>query len=639
MKYQWLLILVLIGANIGCAKLGQTTITEDLLGEQADWLEGSSKSTDQLENNEQTEEGSEQEQGKTIDLANQKSTDISVKLTAKPEKKSSDQPVPVNPINCGHSLECDCQNFKKPPKLPHKLPHLQPANPHAAAPQLAKENYPAVDNHSLTPLNKKTSDQTTQASNDNFNSLRSGMTPKALGPLALQPKSHLKPLPSQALSPSIASTTNKSLEALPPQLSAKQTERPSINPETNGLTKLVDQPCDNCEQITCPGDCLTPKTSEDQGWNNLFAFDLSQDADCPDCESGSCETKDLIIPAQDPIVITEPPFEIAHTLPLAKAEFESDTSPRNHRPDTPTLSQNPDRNPNRQVNGIEPENTPTIERAFVPPTAPNREHPVSKVKESHSSDFVPKSNIGKPPGNPLPTPSEEKSQLEASIQKLESQLDLETDSNRRNALEVNLQLFDFLRHQLANDGTLTSISVEEKKYWEHQLEAIEMMTRGGGEATGGAADATLANLRKAMTRLESIAELQIKNGAFCCEITGFGKHKPFPENKFQPGQPILVYCEVENYESQDREIDSKTVVQSRFQGSYQIHNEDGQQVQAGDFPTIEDTAPQRRRDFYLYFKIDLNQLEPGNYRLRMEIEDLNAQKKGNLEQDLLFIVQ
>ena len=73
--------------------------------------------------------------------------------------------------------------------------------------------------------------------------------------------------------------------------------------------------------------------------------------------------------------------------------------------------------------------------------------------------------------------------------------------------------------------------------------------------------------------------------------------------------------------------------------SYQIHNEDGQQVQAGDFPTIEDTAPQRRRDFYLYFKIDLNQLEPGNYRLRMEIEDLNAQKKGNLEQDLLFIVQ
>ena len=67
------------------------------------------------------------------------------------------------------------------------------------------------------------------------------------------------------------------------------------------------------------GTVSLPKLRKIKGWNNLFAFDLSQDADCPDCESGSCETKDLIIPAQDPIVITEPPFEIAHTLPLAKA--------------------------------------------------------------------------------------------------------------------------------------------------------------------------------------------------------------------------------------------------------------------------------------------------------------------------------
>jgi hypothetical protein len=80
-------------------------------------------------------------------------------------------------------------------------------------------------------------------------------------------------------------------------------------------------------------------------------------------------------------------------------------------------------------------------------------------------------------------------------------------------------------------------------------------------------------------------------------------------------------------------------VQSRFQGSYQIENGDGQQVQSGEFPIIEDNAPQRRRDFYLYFKIKLNELEPGNYRLQMEIEDLNGQKTGNLEQDLLFVVQ
>ncbi|MDB4368858.1 hypothetical protein N9Z58_01855, partial [bacterium] len=220
------------------------------------------------------------------------------------------------------------------------------------------------------------------------------------------------------------------------------------------------------------------------------------------------------------------------------------------------------------------------------------------------------------------------------------QLDFETDSNRRNAIEINLQLFEFLRHQLANDGTLTSISAEEKKHWEHQLEAIETMTQGGGEeATEKATDATLDNLRMAMNRLEAMAELQIMNSAICSEINGFGKHKPFPENKFQPGQPFLVYCEIENYESIEQEINLERVVQSRFQGGYQIENEAGQLVQSGQFPIIEDNAPKRRRDFYLYFKIELNELEPGNYRLRMEIEDLNGQKKGNLEQDLLFNVQ
>ncbi|MCP4778176.1 MAG: hypothetical protein GY880_28510, partial [Planctomycetaceae bacterium] len=297
------------------------------------------------------------------------------------------------------------------------------------------------------------------------------------------------------------------------------------------------------------------------------------------------------------------------------------------------------KNPNRLVNRLELEK-PKIEHAFRPPAAPNSESPTTKLDESHPNDFIPKSKTDSNPKTSLPLPIDEKSQLEVSIQKLKSQLDLETDSNRRNALEVNLQLFEFLRHQLANDGTLTSITVEEKKYWEHQLEAIEMMTQGGGkEVTGKAADATLGNLRKAMSRLESIAELQIKSGAICFEITGFGKHKSFPENIFKPGQPILVYCEVENYESKDLEIDSKRVVQSRFQGSYQIENGDGQQVQSGEFPIIEDNAPQRRRDFYLYFKIKLNELEPGNYRLQMEIEDLNGQKTGNLEQDLLFIVQ
>ena len=636
MKYQWLLILVLLSTSIGCAKLGQTTITEDLLGEQSAWLDDSSTITDLPAENEEPEDAdSTQEQGETIDLADQKSTDISVKLTAKPQKKLSDQPVPVNPINCGHSLDCDCQNFKKPPKLISP----QPVNPLAAIPPLALEK------HLLTPLNRKPSGETTQPRNNNFNSLRSLGPSQALGPLAVQPKSQLQPMASQVLSPSMSLTTKNGLGALPQQTPEKQSPQPTDSIQSDKLTSLTEQPCENCDKISCSENCPNSKISEDQGWDKLFAIGATQNEDCPECESGLCETKDLVIAPKVPILITEPPFEIAPATPIADTEVKSKTSPRVDAAipsegvalDKPSTQS---KNPNRLVNGLELENIPKIEHAFRPPAAPNSESPTTKLDESHSNDFIPKSKTDSNPKTSLPLPIDEKSQLQVSIQKLKSQLDLETDSNRRNALEVNLQLFEFLRHQLANDGTLTSITVEEKKYWEHQLEAIEMMTQGGGkEVTGKAADATLGNLRKAMSRLESIAELHIKSGAICFEITGFGKHKSFPENIFKPGQPILVYCEVENYESKDLEIDSKRVVQSRFQGSYQIANGDGQQVQSGEFPIIEDNALQRRRDFYLYFKIKLNELEPGNYRLQMEIEDLNGQKTGNLEQDLLFVVQ
>lgn len=635
MKYQWLLIIVFFIASTGCAKLGQTTISEDLLGEQSAWLDDSPKISDLPAQNEQNEEEeSAEDQSKTIDLADQKSTDISVKLTAKPQKKLSDQPAPLNPINCGHSLDCDCQNLKKPSPPPSaQLPSAKAANP-TATPSLGLNKQP------LIPLNSKQAGDSTPARGNTFNQLRSRGTTKVLGPLAIQPQPQpqpqLKPLPIQVLTPSTSSTTNDSLKALPQQSPEKQLVQPAAKTKTDSLNSLVEPPCENCDQISCPGNCPSAETREDRGWEKLFAIDTSQSGDCPDCESDSCETKDLVIVPQDSIVMTEPPFDRSSKQSLGKTAVESTASPLVD----PSKSATQSNNPIHQVNVIEQKDVPTIKRAFRPPADPIPDLPSETVDKKPSNDFIPRSKIDSNTTEPSQIPADKKIQIENSIQKLKNQLDLETDSKRRNALEVNLHLFEFLRRQLAHDGTLTSITVEEKKYWDHQLEAIEMMTQGGGEEESGkAADATLDNLRKAMNRLESIADLQIKNGAICCEITGFGQHKPFPENKFKPGHAILVYCEVENYEAKDQEINSKSVAQSRFQGSYRIANEDGQQVQSGDFPIIEDNAPQRRRDFYLYFKIVLNELKPGNYRLQMEIEDLNGQKKGNLEQDLLFMVQ
>lgn len=493
MKYQWFLILVLSIANIGCVKLGQTTLTEDLLGEQATWLDDSAEDTDQLAKNKKIqEEDSEQEQRKIADLAQQTSTKIPIKLTAESQKKSSDQLTAVTSLSCGHSHECDCPTFKKNSDLLIAAPTTAPVS-----------TQPLVfSKHSLRPLNKKTSAHAKLTHDNSVNSLRSPETTNELKPLALKQKPRLQPMPSKVLSPSNPLIADNGSEA---------------SPQLNRANKLV--PPSNKAQ-----------TAADQTRDKLLVFDSDQASDCPECEAEMCETKDKTIPPENSIVITEPTFGMLSAPPLANSTFESDALPP-----TKLVAQNkPGTKPDiqiRQVNSVQPKSSTIIEHAFALPATLKSESPISGSKGIHSNAFIPKSNR------------------------------------------------------------------------------------------------------------EGNAELKIKNSVICSEITGFRKHKPFAENKFQPGQPFLVYCEIENYESKDQEINSDTVVQSRFQGSYQIKNRDGQLVQSGFFPIIEDNAPKRRRDFYLYFKIELNKLNPGNYQLQMEISDLNGQKKGNLEEDLLFNVR
>ena len=571
MKYQWLLILVLISGNIGCAKLGQTTMTQDLLGEQSTWSDDSLETPDeQIE-----EEESEQDQGKTVDLADREATDISVLLTAKPKKKSSDEPVAVNPINCGHSLECDCQNFQKPPKLPYAQPVNPPITP---MPPLAAGNY------SLTPLSKDNLvGQTSPTRGKSINHLRPQRTTGASAPLVLEPQTRLQPLApkTKTLSPSISPPIETGLQALPQQTPKKNVGSPNNDPGL--LSSHVKQPCEHCDQNSCRGNCLNLDGPEDQEWDKLFACPTSS-GDCPDCEAGLCETKDMIIAPENSIAINEPPLAIPSPPVLDEVDSELDAmSPVPHS-ETPALLNMvaPNRITtvpealNRQVNGFERKNQRNVEHAFVPPTTFNRESPLSESTESPTNDFMPRTEKSDAPNTSLPTPSSERIQLDSSIQKLTDQIEIETSLNRRNALEVNLKLLEFLRQQLVNDGTLISLSPDEKESWEHQLKAMETMPHGGGkEATG---------------------------------------------------------------EAKEQEVNSEKLIQSKFKGIYKIENVDGKLVQTGDYPIIEDNAPKRRSDFYLYFKIELKQLEAGNYRLRLEIEDLIGQKKGHLEEDLLFIV-
>jgi len=240
-----------------------------------------------------------------------------------------------------------------------------------------------------------------------------------------------------------------------------------------------------------------------------------------------------------------------------------------------------------------------------------------------------------------------RSRLQQTISLVKQQLDSDIDSETRTSLEINLRLMDVLSRQMADIAEeQPTFTHSENQYWQHQLEAITSMMRPSNLANGRdndllqhrTAHETLVHLRHAIAELESLANLKIGSGAFCTEVSGFGQFKTFASDAFKPGQKVLVYCEVENYNSVEQVADSGTTFNTRLRGSYAIYDSTGHAVQQAEFPVVEDIARRRRRDFYMHLPITIGDLSAGNYELHLLVEDLGGNKTASLTPPLIFTI-
>ena len=243
-----------------------------------------------------------------------------------------------------------------------------------------------------------------------------------------------------------------------------------------------------------------------------------------------------------------------------------------------------------------------------------------------------------------------KSRLDEAIELAETRLN--RINSPADASIVNLRLLKALRGQMeqVEDRPATGeYSENESQYWQHQLEAITTML-GSPVSTGEnpavtdyhrhqTAHATLEHLRSAVAQLESIASLKVTSGQFCTEITGFGQFRTFPSNAFSAGQKMLVYCEVENYKTVGHQTATGNDFRTRLRGSFAIYDADGKVVQQAEFPTVDDVARKRRRDFYMYMPVTLGDLPAGQYVLHALVEDIYGNKTASLDPPLKFSVK
>jgi hypothetical protein len=138
--------------------------------------------------------------------------------------------------------------------------------------------------------------------------------------------------------------------------------------------------------------------------------------------------------------------------------------------------------------------------------------------------------------------------------------------------------------------------------------------------------AALPDLRQATSHLAAAsATLDVRNLAFCTEVLSYGQVKPFPNNRFQAGQLVILYMELENFVA-DRLTDG---YETHFQGSYQIYDATGKRVAHQILPADRQTCNNYRRDYFIPYEFHLpDKLAAGSYRLEVTMEDAKGKTYG-----------
>ncbi len=132
---------------------------------------------------------------------------------------------------------------------------------------------------------------------------------------------------------------------------------------------------------------------------------------------------------------------------------------------------------------------------------------------------------------------------------------------------------------------------------------------------------TIDQLRSATHYLQIAAKLQLRNVSFCSRINGFGNFEPIDSTQLAAGQPVLIYCDVRNFQSEPS-LDNAFI--TKLRSSVEIYQGDlnGQLVDRSSFPATEDRCQSIRTDYYNSYRIDLpTHLSPGPHILKLTVYD------------------
>ena len=274
-----------------------------------------------------------------------------------------------------------------------------------------------------------------------------------------------------------------------------------------------------------------------------------------------------------------------------------------------------------------PENAPANSVQPLPPppahSVPTSPDPTSAGADASQPPVVQQASYV----SPLAASSPWQDPLHAAIAALEQSVKPTPGSIEEVQEHMRLRMLYLLAGQ-EEDALLPipGATAAQQDYWAKQMFALSTFLDSARQPDDmRRAAGALVYLDQARAKLAELATLQVRNLSFVNSVEGFGVYEPRKETKFHPGDQVTLYAEVGNFRSDSTEKGYRTALAT----SYQVLDKNGQRVDGGQFPEVEDLCHNLRHDFHMQYGVALpTRIYPGQYELRLIITDQQSHKIG-----------
>lgn len=114
--------------------------------------------------------------------------------------------------------------------------------------------------------------------------------------------------------------------------------------------------------------------------------------------------------------------------------------------------------------------------------------------------------------------------------------------------------------------------------------------------------------------------LAVRNACFASRVRAWGNVERFPADRFQPGQEVIVYFELEGLSAAESAAGFRTAIDAALR----LVDGEGREVHAWSFEPITETCPARRPDYFARYVVRLPEAAAGSCRVELAVRDAIA---------------